>query len=256
MALTPHIRRFPSLASTNSEAARLALEGAEEGLCIVADEQTAGRGRLQRQWVSPRGAGLYLSILLRPQIAITQWPLITLMAAVAVADTILLTCDVEADIKWPNDVLVNGRKVCGILAETSETPTGRAIVLGIGINLTSKAFPPDLRVNAISLDEATGHGVERETILAELVSTLVRYYELFQQGSERQIIDAWCKRSSYSRGKVVRIASAEETIEGVTRGLQSDGALRVETGNGAIRIIHAGDVSAVRPNEKGTPESQ
>jgi|SRR5882724_923872 len=255
MALNPQIRRVHSLASTNSEIARLALEGAEEGLCIVADEQTAGRGRLQRQWISPSGAGLYFSILLRPLAATDKWSLLTLMTAVAVAETLRVTGSSEPDIKWPNDVLLNGRKVCGILAETVETPSGRAIVLGIGINLTATAFPPELAVTAISLEEATGQRVERETVLAALVSRLRHYYELFQQGSHGQILDEWRQRSSYASGKLVRVATGEEIIQGVTRGLEADGALRVETANGAIKIVHAGDVTALRPYEQSSPGS-
>src|SRR6266513_4185303 len=102
---TPQILRFDSLASTNLEAARRASEGAAEGLCVVAREQTAGRGRLRRQWVSPKGAGLYFSILLRPQFELSSWPLLTLMASVAVHDALLEACALETDIKWPNDIL-------------------------------------------------------------------------------------------------------------------------------------------------------
>ena len=117
MTFVPEIQRFESLPSTNIEAARLAAEGAPEGLCIVAAEQTAGRGRLQRQWVSPKGAGLYFSVVLRPQFEQNAWPLLTLMAAVAVNDALRESCGLETDIKWPNDVLANDKKLCGILAE-------------------------------------------------------------------------------------------------------------------------------------------
>ncbi len=125
--LSSQILRFDSLPSTNTEAARRAIEGAAEGVCVVASEQTAGRGRLQRQWVSPKDAGLYFSIILRPQFEQSLWPLLTLMAAVAVHDALLEACDLETDIKWPNDILVNEKKLCGILAETVETSRGRAV---------------------------------------------------------------------------------------------------------------------------------
>src|SRR5688572_1517534 len=122
--MTPQILRFESLPSTNVEAARQAAEGAPEGLCIIAGEQTAGRGRLERQWVSPKGAGLYFSIILRPQFAQSVWPLLTLMSAVAVRDALLEAYALEADIKWPIDLMVNDKKLCGILAETVDTPIG------------------------------------------------------------------------------------------------------------------------------------
>src|SRR6185295_3381224 len=122
--LKPKVLRFESLPSTNTKLARLAAEGAPEGVTIVADEQTAGRGRLQRAWSSPKGAGLYFSILLQPTIAADQWPLITFMAALAVGDALSEACDANTDIKWPNDLLSGERKICGILAGSVETPTG------------------------------------------------------------------------------------------------------------------------------------
>ena len=141
---TPQIIRYESLPSTNTEAVRLAAQGAEEGLCVVADEQTAGRGRLQRSGASPKGAGLYFSALLRPTIPVNRWSLITFMAALAVNDALRAACDLETDIKWPNDLLAGERKICGILAEAIETERGRAVVVGIGVNLTKEAFPPQL----------------------------------------------------------------------------------------------------------------
>ncbi len=111
---------------------------------MVAEEQTAGRGRLEREWSSPKSAGLYFSIILRPSFEQTQWPLITLMTAVAVNETLRDACAVETDIKWPNDVLAGDKKLCGILAETVETAAGRAVVVGIGINLMNHALQTDL----------------------------------------------------------------------------------------------------------------
>src|SRR5439155_19244369 len=123
-----HILRFDSIDSTNLEAARQAKAGAAEGLCIVAREQTAGRGRLDRRWLSPKDAGLYLSIVLRPQLELSDWPLISLVAALAVSDALLQTCDLKVDIKWPNDIYVSERKLAGILVETVETGNGPAAI--------------------------------------------------------------------------------------------------------------------------------
>lgn len=241
--LKPKILRYESLPSTNTEVARHASEGAAEGLAIIADEQTAGRGRLQRAWSSPKGAGLYCSVLLRPTIAPEQWPLITFMAALAVGDALHEACDVNTDIKWPNDLLSGERKICGILAEAVETPAGRAIVLGMGVNLTSDAYPVDLAAVATSIAEASGRTPERETLLAALLRALSRWYSLLHEpdGLEK-IIAAWSSRSSYASGKPVQVANGDEVWQGITRGVESDGALCLETADG-IKIVRAGDVS-------------
>jgi BirA family biotin operon repressor/biotin-[acetyl-CoA-carboxylase] ligase len=244
--LKPTILNYDSLPSTNSEVFRLALEGADEGLCVVALEQTAGRGRLGRQWLSPAGAGLYFSILLRPSIGIDRWPLLTLMAAVAVHDTLRESCDLETDIKWPNDLLADGRKLCGILAETLETDKGPAVVVGIGLNLSAQAFPPELQATAISLEEVTAEAPDREMILQTVITFMARYYEILQTRGNRPIIEAWSSYSSYANGKRIRASMDSEVIEGITRGLEGDGALRVETAEGRIKVVRSGDVTAVR----------
>lgn len=241
------VLRYESVTSTNSEIARLAAEGAEEGLGVVADEQTAGRGRLQRSWSSPKGAGLYFSILLRPRIAVDRWPLITFVAALATSDALLEGGTVQTDIKWPNDLLASERKICGILAEAIETPTGRAVVVGIGINLTNNAFPQDLLGVATSVAQESGRQPERETILAALLGALARWYSLLHEpdGAEK-IIAAWASRSSYASDKLVQVTNGDEVLRGITRGIENDGALRLETAQG-IQLIRAGDVTSVRP---------
>jgi BirA family biotin operon repressor/biotin-[acetyl-CoA-carboxylase] ligase len=245
--LAPQILRFDSLPSTNLEAGQRAIEGAAEGLCVVASEQTAGRGRLQRQWISPKGSGLYFSIVLRPRIHQSSWPLITLAAALAVHDALLETYLLKTDIKWPNDILSNNRKLCGILAETVDTTEGRALVLGIGVNLTSSAFPPEVHQIATSVQLETGKVPNLEIILRNLMIALQRRYEMLQSvcGGE-EILREWSVRSSYASGKRIRVANGQEVLEGTTRGLESDGALRVETDEGEIRIVRAGDVMELR----------
>jgi BirA family transcriptional regulator, biotin operon repressor / biotin---[acetyl-CoA-carboxylase] ligase len=246
--LIPKILYFESLPSTNEEVARRAHEGAPEGLCVVAAEQTAGRGRLQRTWISPKEAGLYFSILLRPLFEQQRWTLLTLMAAVAVRDALLAACALQTDIKWPNDVLANEKKLCGILAESLETLAGRAVVLGIGINLTRNSFPAELAETATSLEAATGQTYEPKLLLATLVPALSRHYEALKQpdGAET-LIAAWCARSSFSQGKLVQVTETNESFVGTTRGLERDGALRVETSTGEIKVVRAGDVTSVRP---------
>jgi BirA family transcriptional regulator, biotin operon repressor / biotin---[acetyl-CoA-carboxylase] ligase len=246
----PTILRFESLDSTNTEAARQARRGAPEGLCIVAREQTAGRGRQQRVWISPAGAGLYCSTLLRPRLEMSAWPLITLAAALAVHDALIDACALTTDIKWPNDICARERKLCGILAETVETESGRACVLGIGINLRESVFPAELREAATSIEALTGQNADAETLLEALLRSLALRYETLQ-GTDGQALtlSAWTARSSYAEGRRVKVTLAGESFEGTTRGLEHDGALRVET-NGEIRIIRAGDITIRGMKEK------
>ena len=242
--MQPIILRYESLPSTNTEAAAQAMQGAAEGLCIVAREQTAGRGRQQRVWASPKDAGLYLSIVLRPRIETHAWPLITLMTSLVVADALQEAVNLQTDIKWPNDLLVNGRKVCGILTETVETGMGRAAIVGIGINLNANALPEALLAVATSVEEVTGHAPNAEEILRLLLLSFSRRYdEIHQASGKEEMLKEWTDRSSYSKGTRVRIRLGDENVEGVTRGLASDGALRVETDAGEIRLVRAGDVT-------------
>ena len=235
---------FDSLLSTNLEAAKRASEGAPEGICIVAREQTAGRGRLGRQWISPRDAGIYCSTLLRPQFDQNKWPLITLMAAVVVHEVLLEACALQTDIKWPNDILYDEKKLCGILAEIIETSAGRAVVVGTGINLTNDAFPAELAETATSIAEATGRQPNREDILGRLQESFVGWYQrLSEPQGATDIVAAWSRRSSYARDKKVRINGGGREISGTTRGLELDGALKVESDDGEMTIVRAGDVS-------------
>jgi BirA family biotin operon repressor/biotin-[acetyl-CoA-carboxylase] ligase len=244
----PQILRLDSLPSTNIEAASRAVEGAPEGLCVVASEQTAGRGRLDRHWVSLKGAGLYCSIILRPEFDQSLWPLLTLMAAVAVYDALLNVYALETDIKWPNDILANDKKLCGILAETVDTPIGRAVVLGIGINLKHNSFPAELDRVATSVEAAAGRSGDAQDVLEALVSSLAGYYQMLQRpGGPEEIIREWSTRSSYATGKRIRVANGDEILEGTSRGLERDGTLRIETDTGEIKTVRAGDVTAVRP---------
>ena len=246
MAKALQILRFDSIDSTNLEAMRQAKAGAPEGLCIVAREQTRGRGRLDRNWHSPKDAGVYLTIVLRPQFELARWPLISLAAALAVHEAIRKTCDVNADIKWPNDICVDDRKLCGILAETVETENGTAAIVGIGINLNDESFPPELELLATSLQAVTGNEVDRDLLTDSLLDAFGEQYEILQSGDGESTIREWCQHSSYGFGRQVRVSLAAENFTGVTRGLESDGALRVETAGGKIRAVRAGDVTALR----------
>lgn len=237
---------FDTLDSTNTEALTQAKAGAEEGLCVVARQQTAGRGRYGRTWVSGRDAGLYLSVVLRPKIKPNDLPLITLMAGVAVHDT-LLEFGIKPDIKWVNDVLVNDKKIAGILAETTDTGDGIAVVVGIGINLKSSKLPRDLAATATCFEDCSATIVSRDDLIEVLTRHLGRFYELLKgEHGAAEIVDNWTRRSSYSSGKIVRAALNNDIVTGITDGLEDNGALRIKRVDGSVAIIQAADVEQVR----------
>ncbi|MGD9563817.1 MAG: biotin--[acetyl-CoA-carboxylase] ligase [Pyrinomonadaceae bacterium] len=236
---------FDTLDSTNTEALRQAREGAHEGLCIVARQQTDGRGRLGRPWVSEKDAGLYFSIVLRPRIETKFLPLITLMAGVAVHDT-LTEFGLRPDIKWVNDIHVNEKKISGILSETTETSKGLAVIVGIGINLRSSNFPPEIANSATSLEELVGPS-SVEALTASLIKYLAYFYDvLHHNNGNALVIDEWRRRSTYFSGKSVRVSVGNEILTGMTDGLEPNGALRVKRDDGTVVIVQAGDVEALR----------
>lgn len=241
------VLKFEEIASTNDEAARQAKLGAAEGVCVTARAQTAGRGRHGRIWHSPKDAGLYFSMILRPKFAKERWTLITLLAGVAVHRTIADTAGSVCDIKWVNDILFDERKLGGILAETCETADGTAVILGIGINLARTAFPPELAPFSIALQDIATREFSAEIMLQTLTRHLQNYYEkLSCAEASAEIIDEWTQRSSYAFGKTVKIAASDETIIGTTQGLAENGALRLMMPDGTPRVIQSGEVFRLR----------
>jgi BirA family transcriptional regulator, biotin operon repressor / biotin---[acetyl-CoA-carboxylase] ligase len=237
---------FDSIDSTNTEALKQARVGADEGLCIVARKQTAGRGRHGRTWVSDKNAGLYFSIVLRPKLDTRFLPLITLMTGVAVHDT-LQEFGLRPDIKWVNDILVNEKKISGILAETTETSTGLAVIVGIGINIRSSNFPDEIADTATSTEAQSG----QKPTADELANTLTRFFAYFYdilncENGPKEILSEWRRRSTYFSGKSVRVILENEELVGTTDGLEENGALRVRKPDGSVTIIQAGDVELVR----------
>jgi BirA family biotin operon repressor/biotin-[acetyl-CoA-carboxylase] ligase len=251
------ILTYDTIDSTNTEALKQARSGADEGLCIVAREQTAGRGRHGRVWVSESDAGLFFSIILRPKLEPRFLPLITLACGVAVHDT-LKEFGLSPDIKWVNDILVNEKKISGILAETTETAKGLAVVVGIGINIRTSNFPPEISDTATSIEEASarsnGHSrpVPSPEQLSQVLSNyLVHFYEVLSgENGPAGIIEEWRKRSTYFSDKQVRVTMENATLEGITDGMQENGALRVRQTDGNIAIIQAGDVQRLRAAAK------
>jgi BirA family biotin operon repressor/biotin-[acetyl-CoA-carboxylase] ligase len=197
-------------------------------------------------WTSEKDAGLYFSIVLRPALDPKYLSLLTLMAGIAVSDT-LKELGLTPDIKWVNDILVNERKISGILAETTETFSGLAVIVGIGINILRSNILPELAETATSIDHHADAPKPAE-LIDILLKHLERFYELLQlPGGNIAIIEEWKRRSTFFNGKQVMATIAGETLIGTTDGLEPNGALRVKTSEGELRIIQAGEIQMLRP---------
>jgi BirA family transcriptional regulator, biotin operon repressor / biotin---[acetyl-CoA-carboxylase] ligase len=237
-----------SVDSTNRLALELAKGGAAEGTMVLADHQTAGRGRLQRIWQSPPGCNLYLSIILRPAVAPQDLSQITLLAGVAVAEAIATVCPEGVGIKWPNDLLLRGRKVCGILTEMRTDAGRHALVVGIGlnVNISREDFAPELRLSATSLKEETGREVSRDEMAVVLCERFGKWYETFLRDGFDPVREAWLARSIMV-GKTVRVIFRDEVQEGTVTGIDRDGALLICAAPGAATLrITAGDATIVK----------
>ena len=240
--------RYDSVGSTNTEAADHARRGAKEGLCIIAREQTSGRGRHGRNWISARDAGLYMSIVLRPKLDKLTQPLITLMAGVAVHDA-LQELGQGPDIKWVNDILIGDKKIGGILAEAINTPTGQSVIVGIGVNLRSSNFPDDIAQTATSIEAETSRLLDADAVTETIIRQISHFYQVLNDtDGPANIIKLWSGRSSYFAGKMVRATLSDRTITGTTDGLEENGALRVKTEDGSVIIVQAGDIERLRAN--------
>lgn len=238
------IHYFPCLDSTNTKAYELALKGAEEGEIVIAESQEKGKGRLGRTWFSPPYLNLYLSVILRPKIPPHQAPIITLMAAVATAKAIEKCSGLRPSIKWPNDLLLRGRKVAGLLNEIqSEMDRVHFVILGIGVNLNldQKNFPREIRSIATSIKREKGQAISRKEFLASLLHQLEEWYEIFLEKGNDPILNAW-RKQSLIKGKPVKVTSFGETLSGVAVDVDSDGALLLRMEDGKQKRVLAGDV--------------
>lgn len=236
---------LPEIGSTNDRVMAAGQGGTAEGFCVLADRQTAGRGRLARAWASPSGVGLYTSILLRPKAPLSSLPLLTLVAGLAVADAIQEVAALTPRLKWPNDVWLDGRKVAGILTELATNgSSARCAVVGIGVNVNHCAddFPPELRSGATSLFQQGGRRIARGILAAAIYNGLDNWYALFCQDRRESILEAGRLRSA-TLGRPVQVLAGTEEWQGDAVDLDPDGALLVRDETGALRRVVAGDVS-------------
>ncbi len=240
-----HLRCFAEIDSTNDAAMEAGQTGAPEGLAILADRQTRGRGRRGRSWASVPGAGVYTSILLRPPLSPLQAPLLTLMAGLATGEAIASVAQVEPELKWPNDLLLDGRKVVGILTEM--TTTGQRIghvAIGIGVNVhhNREDFPDAVRDTATSIDQAVGRRVDRGDVAAALYNAFDRWYASVCSDGVSLILQA-ARRRTVTLGKSVTVDTGEAQWRGTAVGLDDDGALLVLDARGTVQRVLADDVS-------------
>ncbi len=236
---------FPTVGSTNDAARTLARAGAVHGTLVVAETQTKGRGRLGRTWVSPAGAGLWLSLVIRPEAETAVTPLITLVTAVGAVRAIAAVTGLPARIKWPNDIELEGKKVGGILTEaaTSGHRLDYAVVgIGLNVNVEEEDFPPELRATATSLRAGLGRRIDRAALVRELLRQLEDLYTaLFDHGAAA-VLTEWRQLSS-TLGREVRVITAQGDLTGRAVDIDTDGALLVATEGGTIVRVTAGEVS-------------
>ncbi len=238
-----NVLRLETTDSTMREAAEWAERNAPEGTLVVAEEQTAGRGRLGRDWVSERGVGIYASLILRPAVAPVQSTLLTLVMGLGLARGLGEAAGMQCDLRWPNDVLLNDKKCCGILLEMSaENDRVRYAIAGFGINVNQAAMPEELRSVATSLRIETGCEYVREVVLDAVLRHAERYYEMFLARGAAPIISAFSRASSYARGRPVVVENGAARIIGTTAGLDSSGLLLLEHEDGRVEPILAGSV--------------
>lgn len=231
---------FDSLASTMDMASQLGMKGLPEGTVILAETQTKGRGRLGRTWLSPKYKGLYLSLILRPEIAPQQVSIITLLTAVSICEAIKQALHIETQIKWPNDILLHHKKLGGILTElNAEVDEVNFVVIGIGLNVNNDK--KNLISGAASLKEAKKEQLSRVALLQEVLRKIEQNYFLFQKKGPQPIIEKW-REFNTTLGKRIKVYSHNEHIEGNAFNIDKDGALLLRKDSGVIQKVMAGDV--------------
>jgi BirA family transcriptional regulator, biotin operon repressor / biotin---[acetyl-CoA-carboxylase] ligase len=237
------IYHFLRTESTNHVAMELGYADEPEGAVVLAEEQTAGRGRAGRTWHSERGTGLYITLLLRPKISPVQAPLLTMMAGLSSHAAIQAQTGLTVDLKWPNDLMLGDKKLGGILTEMYAEPSQvRFVIVGIGINVNQEKFPSELAATATSLRVQTGRAQSRMELLVRLLREFETDYNRFMSEGSASVTQRFEAVSSYARGKRVSVSNGMETYTGVTAGLSREGLLQVERESGDIATVIAGDV--------------
>jgi len=238
---------YDSIDSTNKQALLIAEQGAEHGVAVVAGTQTMGRGRLGKSWQSPPGRGLYCSIIVRPRLELTDYPRLTFVSGIAVAEAIEEILGLEADLKWPNDIYFRHRKCGGILTETSSlTGAGenRFAVIGIGLNVNTEKeeFPREIRDIATSLYLESGKITDIARLFNSIRTSILREVAQFEQEGFSQVLARWRKRDFMKGTRMAWVAIGGQKVEGISLGPDDDGLLHVLDDQGQVHEIMSGDI--------------
>jgi BirA family biotin operon repressor/biotin-[acetyl-CoA-carboxylase] ligase len=239
-----NIHYLQTCPTTQPIAHQLAQAGEPDGSIVICEEQTAGKGRLARAWTSTQGKGIWMSVIIRPEIPPTKAPQLTLVAAVAVTRAIEDIADVRAEIKWPNDLLINGKKCTGILTELqADIDRVHAIILGIGVNVNQQPsdFPEEIQSIATSIQMVTGKPVDRAELVARILHHLEIYTDLYVQHGFEPLKILW-ESYSCTLGKRIKAIMIHQQIEGVALGITNEGILQVKTDDGEIHGIYSADI--------------
>lgn len=237
------ILAYDTIDSSNNEAKRQAEAGAGHGLLVIGEEQTAGRGRRGRAWASKKGEGVFMSLLLKPDIQPANASMLTLVMGMAVRDALEKIAKIDAQIKWPNDIVVDGKKVCGILTEMSaQIDYINHIVIGVGINIHNAEFPEEMQHIATSVFLQTGEHIRRSELVAEILARFEEYYVRYLTHENlRELMDDY-NAHLINRGRHVQVIDLKKNYTGIAQGINEEGELLVEA-EGGIRRVTAGEVS-------------
>ena len=238
------IRYFMKIDSTNQYCKRIAEEGAEEGTLVIADEQTAGKGRSGRQWVTPPGKAIAFSLLLRPALPPSRISMVTLVMGLSVCKAVRSLYDLPAGIKWPNDVVTSGKKLCGILTEMSaEMGQVHYVVIGVGINANLMDFPPEIADIATSIALETGRDINRAELCAEVCRQFEEDYRVFERDGNLRSLLLDYNALLLNRGRMVRVLDPRAAYSGMAEGISEEGELLVRRADNSLCQVYAGEVS-------------
>lgn len=235
---------LPEVTSTNQYIKELAKTGAPEGTLVAADIQTQGRGRLGRVWTTEPGSNIAMSLLLRPELSSDRVSMVTLVMGLAVASACRKMYDLPVGIKWPNDVVINGKKLCGILTEMNMKEMAvEYVVIGTGINVNTKEFPQEICRTATSLLLELGKETSRSKLIAECMNYFEKYYEMFLQTEDLSLLKEQYNELLLNRNRGVRVLEPGNEYSGTALGINKDGELLVEREDGTRMAVYAGEVS-------------
>ncbi|PYZ94540.1 biotin--[acetyl-CoA-carboxylase] ligase [Salipaludibacillus keqinensis] len=237
-----HVVYHSLVTSTQVIAHQLVNEGAREGTIVVADEQTAGKGRLGRTWDSQHETGIWMSLILKPLVDFRQAPQLTLVAAVALARALQNKSGQQIDIKWPNDLLVNGKKICGILTELQADPDRiKSVIIGIGVNVNHEHFPQEITDIATSLKKESGKNFDRAELITDILDEFSWLYEAYLTNGFSLIKPLW-EAHSLSIGKKVIARRAKDSLVGIALGINENGVLLLQDETGHVHEIYSADI--------------